>query len=288
MAAAHELVDKLEVGQASVPEGAGLVLAAVDCRRAGLDRPITKTDLAALLPLYLKQLRPMLPFRESDVDRGLGWATEPVGRTAALLVADPNPLAGTFRVADPIVDYVERRDGRKLAHPEVWEHLLAHVSLDEAMDLGFAAYTRGEDRGEEAAWTKVALSGDSDLSPRAARNLGWLLKRQGDAAGAKAAYQQAIDSGHPDRAPQALFNLGLLLEEQGDAAGAKAAYQQAIDSGHKDVAPKAAYNLGNLLKEQGDLAGAKAPFQHAIDSGHRDAAAAAQQALPNLSEPDQP
>jgi hypothetical protein len=72
-----------------VPEGVGLVLAAADCRRAGLGRTIAKADLAALLPLYLKQLRPLVPPQDGDVDRGLGWATELVGRTSALLVADP-------------------------------------------------------------------------------------------------------------------------------------------------------------------------------------------------------
>lgn len=175
LAAAHELVDRLEVGQAVVPEGAGLVLAAVDCRRAGLDRPIAKADLAALLPLYLERLRPLVPIREGEVDRGFGWATEPVGRTAALLVADPDPLAGSFRVADPIVDYVDRRDGRKLGQPAVWEHLLGRVSVEETMDVALAAYSRGE--------------------PLVAR----------------AAYQQAIDSGHPDHAHQAWISLGRLL-----------------------------------------------------------------------------
>ena len=52
LAAVHELVDRLEVGQANVPEGAAVVLAAVDYRRAGLDRPIAKADLVALLPIY--------------------------------------------------------------------------------------------------------------------------------------------------------------------------------------------------------------------------------------------
>jgi cellulose synthase operon protein C len=101
LAAAHELVDRLEVGQAAIPEGAGLVLAAVDYRRAGLDRPVSRTDLAALLPLYLSNLRPLTPFHDADVDRGLGWATEAVGRTAALLVPDPDSLAGTFRRGCP-------------------------------------------------------------------------------------------------------------------------------------------------------------------------------------------
>jgi hypothetical protein len=166
LAAAHELVDRLEVGQTSVPEGAGLVLAAVDCRRAGLNRPVAKADLAALLPLYLRQLRPLTPFREGDVDRGLVWATEPVGRTAALLVADPDSLAGTFRVADPVVDFVERRDGRKLTQLAIWEHLLARVSVNEAMKVAFAAYTRGEAGVATTAWRQAIDSGHPEAAPR--------------------------------------------------------------------------------------------------------------------------
>src|SRR6266496_212515 len=192
LAAAHELVDRLEIGQASVPEGAGLVLAAVDCRRAGLDRPIAKADLAALLPLYLKQLRPRLPMQEGDVDQALRWATQPVGRTAALLIADPDPLAGTFRAADPVIDYVERRDGRKLAHPAVWEYLLGRVSVEEAVQVAFAAYSRDEPRVTMIALQRVAHSGQPEMAPMAAYNLGVLLQEQGDVTGAQVAYRQAI------------------------------------------------------------------------------------------------
>src|SRR4029453_19394845 len=111
---------------------------------AGLDGPVSREDFEALLPLYLKRLRPLAPVvGEGEVDRGLGWATTPVGRTAALLVAYPDPLAGTFRVADPIVDYLERRTRRRLADPAVWEHLLGRASAEEAMEVGLAAYTRG-------------------------------------------------------------------------------------------------------------------------------------------------
>jgi hypothetical protein len=200
----------LEVGRANVPEGAGLVLAAVDCRRAGLDRPIAKTDLAALLPLYLKQLRPLVPVQEGDLDRGLDWATTAVGRTAALLVADPELSADTFRVADPIVDHVERRDGRKLAQPAVWKYLLGQVSVEEAMDLAFSAYTRNEPFVAEAAFQNVIDSGHKDVAPRAAFSLGALHQEQGNLEGAKAAYQQAIASGHSEAAAvaqQVLQNL---------------------------------------------------------------------------------
>jgi tetratricopeptide (TPR) repeat protein len=309
LAAAHELVDRLEVGQVSVPEGAGLVLAAVDCRRAGLDRPISKADLAALLPLYLQQLRPLVPFQEGDVDRGLGWATEPVGRTAALLIADPDPLSGTFRVAEPIVDYAERRQGRKLAHAAVWEYLLARASLEEALDISFVAFTRAEQSIARSAFSRIANSRDRTLAPIAALALGVLLADQGDVVGAKAAYQQAINSkrrgksavgaafglarllagegdaagaeaayrrvinsGDPQFAPEGAIRLGMLLEEQGDAAGAEAAYRQAVDSGHPEVGPRAVIRLGILLEDQEDIVGAKGIYQQAIDSGHTEVA----------------
>jgi len=240
LAAAHELVERLEASEASVPEGAGLVLAAVDWRRAGLERPISREELAALLPLYLARLRPLLPLaREGDVDRGLGWATEPVGRTAALLLADPDPLAGSFRAADPVVDFVERRTGRRLADPAVWEQLLGQVSLGETMDVAHAAYTRQEWGPAETALHRVIDSGDPDWAPKARFNLGLLRAERGDVAGARAAYQQAIDSDHPDASFRALTSLGVLLQEQGDVAGARAAYQQVIDSGHPDAMARA-------------------------------------------------
>jgi tetratricopeptide (TPR) repeat protein len=272
LAAAHELVDRLEIGQASFPEGAGLVLAAVDWRRAGLDRPIAKADLTALLPVYLKQLRPLLPMQEGDVDRGLDWAIEPVGRTAALLIADADPSTSTFRVADPVVDYVERRDGRKLAHPAVWEYLLGRVSLEEAVAIGFAAYSRDERLVTMVALQRVAHSGHPEMVPMAAYNLGVLLHELGDVAGARTAYQRALDTGHYDAAPMAAHNLGLLLQEQGDVDGARTAFQQAIDSGHPEQAHMAAVNLGVLLRQQGDVDGARTAYHQVIDSGHPDKA----------------
>src|SRR6266545_309230 len=246
LAAAHELVDWLEHGEATVPEGAGLVLAAVDRRRAGLDRPASREDLAALLPLYLQQLRPLVPFQKGDVARGLAWATEPLGRTAALLVADPGPPADSFRVAEPIVDHVERRTGRRLTIAAVWDRLLAGASLEEAMALGFAAYTRGERRPAEAALRQVVDSGDPDLAPSASFNLGVLLIDEGDVAGARAALQQAINSGHPHEAPMAAGNLGLLLLEERDVAGARAAFQLAVESGDAEAAPMGAVGTGLL------------------------------------------
>jgi Tfp pilus assembly protein PilF len=283
LAAVHELVDRLEVGQATVPEGAGLVLAAVDCRRAGLTRPIAKADLAALLPLYLRRLRPLKPFQDADVETGLDWATHEVGRTAALLLADPDLLSGTFRVADPIVDFVERRPDHQPVESGVWEYLLDVVSPEDAIGVAFAADTRGEAAVEKAAWRKIADSGNREAAPTAALALGVLLQREGDLTGARTAFKQASDSDHREAAPIAALNLGIQLADQRDTAGARAAYQQAINSGHREAAPMAARYLGLLLlKKKEDVASAKAAFQQAIDSGHPDEAPKAARNLATL------
>jgi tetratricopeptide (TPR) repeat protein len=273
LGAAHELADRLEHGEASVPEGAGLVLAAVDRRRAGLNRPVSREELAALLPLYLKRLRPLAPMvRAGDVDRGLGWASEPVGRTAALLVADPDPLAGTFWVADPIVDFVERRTKRRLVDPAVWDHLLGQVSPEEAGYVGFAAFRRKEWAAAKAAYQQAIAFGGPEDVPFLTAALGLVLTEQGHVAGARAAYQQAIDYGNPELAPLITHRLGTLLANSGDVDGAQAALQQAINSGHPHATAKSLHDLGILLARQGDVAGARTAYQQAIDSGHPDAA----------------
>jgi len=290
LAAAHELVDRLEAGEASMPDGAGLVLAAVDWRRAGLDWPVSRTELASMLPLYLARLRPLAaPISKGEMDRALGWATAPVGRTAALLVADPDPLAGAFRVADPIMDYVERRTKRQLVNPTVWEQLLGLVSPQEAMQVGFAAYTRGEWRAAQTAWRQVVDSGDPDVSTRAAVNLGYSLARWGDVSGARAALQQAIDSGHPDVVSKAAVNLALLLHDHGDLSGADAALRQAIDSGHLDLTRGMAMVYGGYLHAvHEDAASGRAASQQAMDSGDPDAAMRAQGAIHSRRRDDDP
>jgi hypothetical protein len=106
LAAAHELVQKFDEGYDLCPEGYAVVQAAVDWRRAGLDR-ISSADLEHLYKDHLQQLRPLRPITAGDFQRGLAWATAIEGRTAALLVRD-NDDEQSFRVSDYIVDYVER------------------------------------------------------------------------------------------------------------------------------------------------------------------------------------
>jgi hypothetical protein len=95
------------------PTPVTVVQAAVDWRRAGLEQPITTSDLFDLAASYLRALQPLQTATAVELSAGLEWATEPVGRTAALLVEDA-ATQGVFHAADPIIDHVERRTGRRL------------------------------------------------------------------------------------------------------------------------------------------------------------------------------
>ncbi len=268
-----EALDKFKDGESENPVGHALVRAAIDWRRIGLTRPVSKDVLVRALPTYLAD--PLdVPRTTQAIDEGLAWATEKINKTVALLgqvVTDTN--GPVFEAFDYLVDELTRT-GPPVPDP-MWELALEQAQSAELVIVGLAADRVGKQVTAETAWRRAIDSGQADVAVL----LGWWLEKHGDLEGAKAAFQQAIDSGHADAAPSAAYNLGNLLKEQGDVEGAKAAYQRAIDSGHPDVAPRAVYNLGDLLEEQGDVEGAKAAYQRAIDSGHPGVVPAAESSL---------
>ncbi|MEN3540798.1 tetratricopeptide repeat protein [Microbispora sp. ZYX-F-249] len=278
-----ELIAKYRAGQDTNPAGYALVQAAIDCRRAGWNRPVTDAELRRLFGLYLPQVRAGMPATTAAYQAGLHeWAAVPIASQVALLnPALPTPRrVGTAAEAGWVVlDHVVSADDGALdgyaARPipdDLWIELIDLGGPSDADAITYAALNRGQLHHAVAAARKAATSADPDEAASAAFNLGVLLAEQGDVEGARAAYQDAIDSGHPDHAPKSAVNTGVLLKQQGDVDGARAAYQRAIDSGHPDYAPAAAVNLGNLLKQQGDVDGARAAYQRAINSGNPDQA----------------
>ena len=276
---AQRLLDRLRRARSVHPTEFAVVRATADCQRAGMLRPVKKSDLEALLLGYPDSIR-------SNMDQAIAWGEEKEESGTALLQHDGD--AG-YTVPDFIVDECEGRlpdSGSYQPIPAAtWEHVIRGADAEELLAVGLSAYFSPDPSSRRAArdaWSKALSAGHPNASPSAAVNLGNLLAEQGDAQGARGAYQRAIDSGHADEAPKAAFNLGKLLAEQGDAQGARGAYQRAIDSGHADAAPWAAASLGELLRGQGDPQGARRAYQRAIDSGHADAAPWAAFNLGNL------
>ncbi|MEV1170719.1 tetratricopeptide repeat protein [Nonomuraea sp. NPDC049784] len=285
-----ELIARYRAGQDENPAGYAIVQAAIDARRAGLDRPITDAELKQLFEIYLPRVRIGMPATVAAYQHGLhAWAAIPIASQVALLTA--NPSVGTYAgdTAWTVLDHAVSADEGILAEcavrdipEELWSKLINIAKPTDAFAISYSAYQRNRLEDAIAAALKATASPDRDQAAQAAVNLGVMLAHQGDPEGAQEAYQLAIDSDHPHIMPAAAVNLGALLKKVGDDEGARATYEFAIETSHPVAAPQAAINLGNLLEQEGDIEGARAAFQLAIDSGHEDLAPSAAVNLGNL------
>jgi tetratricopeptide (TPR) repeat protein len=260
--------------QGAQPDGWALVQAAIDWVRMDIGRPIRRSELATLYPIYLTLVRPTAEPKQ-DLTEPLQWARTAVGSRIALLQPVSDASGETcylpFDYLVAIADGQHDRDPQPIPD-HAWEKLPTLTNPTECARAGMSASLRQLPRPAQALFSSVADSGHPGVAPWAMGTLAVLLAEQGDVAGAQSAYQRAIDSGHADAAPKAMVSLGIRLQRQGDVEGARGAFQRAIDSGHADEAPRAMVNLGVLLEELGDVEDARGAFQRAIDSGHADEA----------------
>jgi tetratricopeptide (TPR) repeat protein len=242
MIAASRLRERLASGAS--PEGLAVVRAAVDWRRLGLRRPISRDALRALCVHY-----PQAPDSESAFEGALRWATTPLYSHIALLHG-----RDVYEPYDYVVRYEQER-GRPVP-AETWEAVLdTYADERDLLSIGVAAWLTDDDEHSERAFRRADERGE----PRAAFNLGVLLQERGERGGAEAAYRRGEDGG----VSAASFNLGVLLEARGDLEGAEGAYRRADDRGDAS----AAVNLGRLLEERGDLEGAEAVYRHGDKRG---------------------
>jgi non-ribosomal peptide synthetase-like protein len=291
LAAAPSLEWRYRLGQVVAPVGRAMVQAAVDWRRAGMARPIAERELRQLCRRYLEAMHVDPPADSRSYRNGLAWACEPVAPGIALLHrADPR-RSGTFVASDHIVALADQKAGalgREVA-AAAWDVAVAAATPEEAVRVGFCAYTRGNHEVAAAAWSRAGASGHAEAAPLAALQLGLLRRQLGDVDGAAAAFEQASRSRHAHAAALASLNLGLLRKRLGDAEGAAAAFEQAAASGHPDAAPLASLNLRllhhrprdgqraleggaqvvRLLAEQ-DIVGARRLCERVMASGHPD------------------
>jgi hypothetical protein len=159
LAAVPELRRKLDD---ATPVQHALVQAAVDWRRAGLDRPANTDDLWALAERTLDtpgRLPQVAIQQRTQLDGALNWACEPVADTAALLERHSEPSVG-YRATDPIVDYLADQSGSQLSSPAAWEILLSCVRLQEMLQLAAAAWSLGSPHIARGALTTVVRDGE--------------------------------------------------------------------------------------------------------------------------------
>jgi TPR repeat protein len=115
--------------------GAALISAAVDCRRAHHDKPVSHALLAELYRHYLDPRdvsRSGLP----DLADGFRWATVPVHGASACLSEHAD---SHYRSFDYLVDYAERYPGTAPIPVEAWRVILRHADEDEVAAVVTAA-----------------------------------------------------------------------------------------------------------------------------------------------------
>jgi non-ribosomal peptide synthetase-like protein len=293
LAAAPALEWRYRLGRVVAPVGQAMVQAAVDWRRTGMTRPIAEWELRRLCRRYLEAMQVEPPTDRRGYAQGLAWACQPVAPQVALLRRAGRRRSRMFVASDHIVALADQQAGdleREVA-AAAWDLAVAMAMPEDAMRVGFRAYTRGNHEVAAAAWSRASASGHAEAAPLAAVNLGLLRRRLGDTDGAVAAFEQASRSQHPHAAPWASVSLGLLRKQLGDAGGAAAAFERAGASRHPDAAPLASLNLRLLryqpgngqmapgvaadvvrLVAQGDVEAARRACELVIASGHPDEA----------------
>ncbi|NKQ53590.1 sel1 repeat family protein [Amycolatopsis sp. K13G38] len=222
-------------------EGAALVSAAVDLRRAGYLDPVPLLWLIDLAG-------PM------TVPDAVAWATAPVhGASPCLLPAGEDH----YVAFGYLVDQTELRPGAPEVPDRVWRKLAATPGLrrDQMFRIARAAARYGRLTEAVALWTTLAAHED----PFALFNLGWAAQAQGEHAAAEHWYTRAAGAGNG----WAMTNLGTLAENRGDVAAAEAWYRRAADAGDT----KGMTNLGGLFAETGRIEQARASYHRAAMSG---------------------
>jgi tetratricopeptide (TPR) repeat protein len=252
-------------------EGLAVIRAAIDWRRAGVQRPLSLDQLDSLYRHYLPE---DLDPSEELFDTGLKWARKPLLNTQIALLRRSNDDGG-YEPYDLAVEVACAE------WPSVSEQALAQIiSLAEPEDcfqMANAAFDADRVTLALELLSVAERSKDRQLSATSAFNAGVLLTRIGDLLGAEEAYRRADERG----GQRGAFNLGQLLRKRGDLSGAEEAYRKAAERG----SPEGAVNLGVLLERRGELAMAKQTYRRAAERGSRKGASNLARLLAGWDEP---
>ncbi|MEV6953057.1 tetratricopeptide repeat protein [Streptomyces sp. NPDC051183] len=200
------------------PRGAAVVTAAVDCRRAGLRRPVTREWLRELHAPYLAargggDLQPE-PFAAA-----MEWACAAAYATSGLLV-------GNYGSGFTAFDYLLNAPGQGPVPDHLWRGLMARVEPADAYDMGLVAHQEGRlvravealalalRGGVPGAELPLATAiGDAGQPRRAAADLAGIVRRRTD----------RLDPRHPDTLA-ARHQLAFFTGESGNPLAAAAQF----------------------------------------------------------------
>ncbi|MEU4739142.1 tetratricopeptide repeat protein [Actinosynnema sp. NPDC023658] len=144
IAAGPALYDIWRAAQAEGSEqhGAAIVTAAVNCRRAGLTRPLSRRLLIDLAEQAQREFGGLRPQPVPDQDQAWAWAAEPRLGTAALITPDGHD--GGVTVFEYLVDAVTAQTPSPAIPAAGLERMLREADTEEASRIGGTAIEQGE------------------------------------------------------------------------------------------------------------------------------------------------
>ena len=156
------------------PHGWALVQAAIDWVRMDIGRPIRRSELTSLYPIYLRLVRPTDEPR-SDLSEPLKWARRAVGSRIALLQPTANGGAeASYQPFDYLValaDGQHNRDAQPIPD-DTWSQAARLATPLERNRASTSAYYRRLPGLARTLLLSVIESGDPELAPLAMFNLG--------------------------------------------------------------------------------------------------------------------
>ena len=270
---AAEFVEQLYgAAREGFPEGWAVIQAAIDWRRIGVSRPVSRPILWNLFRSYLAEVTPHLEPGEDLFAEGLSWASAPlVGTIALLTTVDPARDAPTYRAFDYVLACADGHGPfqRTPIAASAWEVAITTLDADELLVVTQAAVAQGETgiarRVAEAARQDSA---DPAAVARATLLLGELHTASDQMGTAIDLLEEAAASGVTDIVATAQADLGALLSlPGGDPDRARALLHSAIDAGDAQVTAQAQLSLGVMLMNQGEWAEARPLLEAAMAVG---------------------
>ncbi|MFJ9736402.1 tetratricopeptide repeat protein [Streptomyces sp. NPDC101171] len=204
------------------PRGAAVVAAAVDCRRSGLRRPVSRQWLQELHPPYLAE-RGGPDLQPEPFEQAMRWACEAAYATSGLLV-------GNYSQGYLAFDYLLNTPGLPPVPDHLWEALLSRVRPADAYDMGLVAHQanqlsravmaleQAKTGGAAGADFLLAIAvGDRGWPRQAVRHLEDVVRRRRATLGPR----------HPETLA-ARHQLAFFQGEAGDAQAAAAAFSELV------------------------------------------------------------
>jgi patatin-related protein len=189
VSAGPPLVDRFEDGWSVNPLGAALVRAAVDLRRMGIRRALTRPTLVEVASLYADGAAD----GDAAVEEGFNWATSRIYGASALL----SRAQEAFLVSDYIVDHVER-EARPIPD-RAWDVAVRVAPKDpEALGVSTAAHVKGDVAIAEREFSALAEESDRSIAASASIALGTIFAERGDRRRAEPWLRKAAEAGRPE------------------------------------------------------------------------------------------